>query len=222
MKTYIIFIVLPILLTGCGLDNYEGPSSSLYGQFVFEGEPLQLRGTGEAIQIQLYQDGYELNAPIPVYVHQDGSFEAKLFDGVYKMVTRDNNGPWVNSRDTTVVTVSGATQMNMEVTPYFTVSDVSIHLNGNTLDGLFTINKIVPGAEVNYSMLLLSKTNFVDDVVYIGRLDESDSNIEEPFGMSMDVSGIKEVAEDQSLFARIGVRAVGVDQAIYSNVIQVR
>ena len=48
---YIIYLVLIFWwLTGCGLDNYDEPSSTLSGQITYEGEPVRLRGTGEAVQ----------------------------------------------------------------------------------------------------------------------------------------------------------------------------
>ncbi len=212
-----------LVLTGCGLDNYDEPGSNLYGQITYEGEPIGLKGTGEAVQLQLYQDGYELDAPIPVYVKQDGSFEAALFDGEYKLVTRDQNGPWINTRDTTIITVDGNAEVQLEVTPYFVPSQVSITLTGKSLlQSTFTVQQVVNDSEVDYAMLLISKTNFVDDVVYLGRQDVRDLEIGIPIHIDLDVSDIKEVQADNPLFARIGIRAVGADQAIYSEVVRVR
>lgn len=221
---YIIYLVLIFWwLTGCGLDNYDEPSSTLSGQITYEGEPVRLRGTGEAVQLQLYQDGYELDAPIPVYVKQDGSFEAELFDGVYKLVTRDQNGPWLNSRDTTLVTLDGHTQISLEVTPYFTISDVSLTLEGEArLRGSFTIGRVSPDARVEYAMLLIAKTTFVDDVVNLERIDISDPAAGSSIQLSLDASGNENVVNSKALFARVGVRTVGADQAIYSEVVQVR
>lgn len=212
-----------LVLTACGLDNYNEPGSNLYGQITYEGEPIGLKGTGEAVQLQLYQEGYELDASIPVYVKQDGSFEAVLFDGEYKLVTRDQNGPWINSRDTTLITLNGNAEVQLEVTPYFVPSQVSITLDGkSTLQSSFTIQQVVSEAEVDYAMLLISKTNFVDDVVYIGRQDVRDLEIGQPIDIALDVSDIQEVQADNPLFARVGIRAVGTDQAIYSEVVRVR
>ena len=169
------------------------------------------------------QDGYELDAPIPVYVKQDGSFEAELFDGVYKLVTRDQNGPWVNSRDTTLVTLDGHTQISLEVTPYFTISDVSLTLEGEAkLRGSFTIGRVSPDARVEYAMLLIAKTTFVDDVVNLERIDISDPAAGSSIQLSLDASGNENVVNSKALFARVGVRTVGADQAIYSEVVQVR
>lgn len=222
MKRFILAILGLGLLGagGCGLDNYAEPESKLMGQITYNGDPLGLRGTGEAVQLQLYQDGYELRAPIPVYVKQDGSFEALLFDGQYKLVTRDNNGPWVNSRDTTLVTVKGTTEVTMEVTPYFTLSDVSLNLEDQRVDASFTINQVVGDAAIDYALLLVGTTSFVDDITYDARTD-SEGIAAGPLTMSLDISGAN-IAADQPVFARVGVRPVGTDQAIYSQVIRLR
>ena len=111
------------MLWSCGKDNYDAPSSTISGFVTHQGKPLQLKGTDQAIQLQLYQMGYELNEHIPVYVNQNGEFNVKTFDGNYKLITRDNNGPWENSRDTLDITLNGSqADLKLEVTPYFWIN----------------------------------------------------------------------------------------------------
>lgn len=216
----IVILGISLIFTACGLDNYDAPKSTLRGRITYKGETLGLRGTGEAVQLQLYQDGYELRDNIPVYVGQDGTFEALLFDGEYKLVTRNQNGPWVNSRDTTVINLKGSTSIDVEVTPYFTISDANISLNGSELKGNFTVNKIVETAEIEYVMLLVSKTNFVDDVSNIARKDFNDK---EPGTVNLSMTLSDDVMnKSKALFGRVGVRTKGADQAIYSEVIRLR
>lgn len=207
---------------GCGMDNYTEPESKLFGQITYNGQPLGVRGTGEAVQLQLYQDGYDLRAPIPVYVKQDGSFEATLFNGQYKLITRDNNGPWVNERDTVPVEVSGTTEITLEVTPYFTLSGVSLSLDGESVNAAFTADQVVEGAEIDYAMVLVSKTAFVDDITYIARQDLGEPSAGEPNEVSLDLSGNADFQAGKALFARVGLRPVGADQAIYSEVVRLR
>ncbi|PPL00943.1 Protein of unknown function [Parapedobacter indicus] len=221
-KIWIVLLPLALMAGGCGFDNYDEPQSKLFGRVTYNGEALGVRGTGEAVQLQLYQDGYELRNPIPVYVAQDGTFEATLFDGEYKLVTRDNNGPWVNDRDTTVVDLRGTTNVDIEVTPYFTLSDVSLALNGNALSASFQIDQVVEDGAVDYAMILVSKTAFVDDVVYIVREDLSDPEAGTTITQSVDLSGNGDFNAGAPLFARVGVRPVGKDQAIYSQVVKLR
>lgn len=61
IKTIFSTLLLGLIVTttSCTKDNYDAPESTLMGRIVYKGEPLQLRGTSEAIQLQLYQDGYE-------------------------------------------------------------------------------------------------------------------------------------------------------------------
>ena len=68
LSNILSFTLLATLLWSCGFDNYDEPKSKLYGKVTYNGEALGLRGTGEAIQMQLYQDGFELRDPITVYM----------------------------------------------------------------------------------------------------------------------------------------------------------
>jgi hypothetical protein len=214
-------LILAILM-GCGKDNYDEPTSTLTGKIVYNGEALQLRGTGEAIQLQLYQDGYALKDAITVYVGQDGTFSAKLFDGEYKLVTRDNNGPWVNTRDTLHIRMKGSTNIEVNVTPYFTISDTQISLSGNTINASLTVHRIVPTAEISRVMLILSKTQFADDVNNIFRRDITEDLTIGSINVTADLSVNSEVSTAKALYGRVAVHTDGVDQAIYSPVIKLR
>ena len=95
-----LLLCAAIALAGCEYDNYEAPKSRLCGRIVYDDEPVGLRqtGTGQDYNVlELYQPGFEGTAPIPVYVAQDGSFSAMLFDGTYRMVAKNGSGPWVDS-----------------------------------------------------------------------------------------------------------------------------
>lgn len=219
---FILFLIwCASMVTSCGLDNYDAPQSKLMGKISYNGEALGLRGTGEAIQLQLYQDGFELRDHISVYVKQDGTFEALLFDGEYKLVTRDNNGPWVNSRDTVLVNVKGATTIDVPVVPYYTISDSKISLNSSSLNATFNLSQVVNTAEIDYAMLLVSKTSFVDDVSNVFRKDFDDIDVGS-VNLTADLSGNSNISSAVALFARVGVRTNGADQAIYSDIVQIR
>ena len=178
-KCYYYAIILSFMVSACGLDNYDEPESLLKGRITYEGKNLGLKGSangGGGIELQLYQDDYANHDPITVYASQEGTFSAVLFDGFYKLVTKDKNGPWVNSRDTLYIEVKGPTECELKVTPYFTISDENITLQNNQIVGTCDVKKIVESAEINQAMLLLSKTSFVDESTNIARINQS--NIE--------------------------------------------
>lgn len=218
-KLLSIFLSL-VLLSGCGLDNYDEPESFLTGKVVYQGEALQLRGTNERVRLQLYQDGYAYHNPIEAFVKQDGSFSVLLFNGTYKIVTRDLNGPWVNSRDTTVVTVKGNTEMNIEVTPFFTVSDADMTLSAQTVKATFTIHRIVKDAEIERVLLLVNDTQFIDDEINRQRLDITDQLSEGTVSYSMELN--EEAQKAAQLNGRVCVWTKGADEGIYSQVIKLR
>ena len=193
----------------------------MVGKVTYQGQALNLRGTGEAIQLQLYQDGYEKHDPISVFVGQEGEFSALLFNGEYKLVTRDGNGPWMNRHDTVTVNLSGHSEVNIEVTPYFTISNEQLAVSGTTMTASFTINQIVSTATINKVMLILSKTQFADDVNNVFRKDITEVSTG-AVNLSADISGNTEIAKAKALYARVGVLANGADQAIYSSVVRLK
>ncbi|PWG82253.1 DUF3823 domain-containing protein [Pararcticibacter amylolyticus] len=213
---------LLVIFAGCGKDNYDAPESVLSGRVVYEGQALDLRGSGEKVKLQLYQDGYQRHDPINVYVGQDGAFSAKLFDGKYKLVTADRTGPWVNSRDTMIVNVKGATTIDVPVIPFFTVSNASVSLVNNEMKTTFTINKIVPEAEIDRVILLLNSTVFVDDQINIMRKDFTDNVSPGTVNLSADLTGNTTVSSAPVLYGRVCVWAKGADQGIYSPVVRLK
>ena len=211
-----------LLLISCGKDNYDEPTSTLTGRIVYNGEAVQVRGTGEAVRLQLYQDGFALKDPIDVFVGQDGTFAAKLFDGEYKLVTRDNNGPWVNVRDTTIINLRGTANIDVNVTPFFTISGTQISISGNTMNASFTINQIVPTANISRVVLILAKTQFVDDTNNVFRKDITSDITTGAVNFSADFSGNNDVASAKALYGRVAVHTNGADQAIYSPIVKLR
>ena len=211
--TIFSLLSLSLLAVSCGLDNYDEPESFLEGKITYEGKQLGLKGTNGGIQLQLYQDGYANHDPITVYATQDGTFSAVLFDGPYKLVTKDKNGPWVNKRDTIYVEVKGKTQCEVKVTPYFTISDENITLDNNIVSGTCNIQQIVQDAKINQVMLLVSKTSFVDENTNINPGTTT---------ISLDISRNQNVQSAKALFARIGVKATGADQAVYSEIFRLK
>lgn len=221
LSNSIVAILLVVLLSACGKDNYDEPTSQLFGRVTYQGQNLNLRGTGEAVQLQLYQDGYEKHDPIPVYVKQDGSFSALLFNGDYRLTTKDGNGPWVNNHESIEINLKGSAEVNLEVVPYFLISKEEISISDSKLDASFMIDQIVEDAKIDRIMLLLSKTQFVDDVNNLFRQDFLDVK-EGGTYLSADISNNAEVKKANILYARIGVLANGADQAIYSSVVRLK
>ncbi len=213
-------LLCTLFITSCGLDNYDEPQSTLSGRVVYNGQAVCVRGTNDAVQVQLYQDGYEKHDPINVYVGQDGTFKAILFNGEYKLVTKSGNGPWQTKQDTITVKVSGGATCEVPVTPYFTITNESITLSGNQVNASATVNQVVSSSSVSSILLLVSKTAFVDEGTYCARQEISPTI--GSISLSVDLTDNKDAASAKALYARVAVKAAEADQYIYTPVIQIK
>lgn len=215
MKRYqikIVFFALLLVVCACGKDNYDAPSSQLTGSVVYNGEPVGVRGSNQSVYLQLWQEGYPVKTAINVYVSQDGSFSARLFDGTYKLVSTSGNGPWQSKQDTVVVKVNGNTTADYPVVPYFRISNISYALNGNLLTASFDVTAIDNTKTIEYVSLLVNDTKFVDFGQKVNSA-QTDNPAVGHIQLSLDVSSA--LASHNALFARIGLKVTGVTEGIY-------
>lgn len=219
MKKYILGIsaLLTLLITSCSKDNYEEPGSVLTGKIVSEAsnQVLGVKNQSEGgVKIQLWQDGYQLHTSIEVSVNQDGTFSASLFDGTYKVVTTDNNGPWINDRDTVVVQVKGNATVEYPVRPYFELKNEAFKLEGNTLTATFTVDQVnaIQDRGLGELTLYVGNTVFVDDSFNKMKVSAA-SPVVGTNTITMDVSNL---SASPVLYARVGVKINGVEQRLYT------
>ncbi|MEJ7828019.1 MAG: DUF3823 domain-containing protein, partial [Segetibacter sp.] len=122
---YIFLFVLTIAVISCKKDNYEEPTSRLQGKVVYKGEPLQLEYN--QVPFEIYQPGFGKSGPINGVFTPEGTYSQILFDGNYKFVVRNGQGPFIwkqttsNTPDTVAITVNGSQTLDFEVEPYYMV-----------------------------------------------------------------------------------------------------
>lgn len=218
VKIYSIILLLSVIFVGCGKDNYDEPGSVLTGAVTYNGQSIGVKGTGSTVQLEIWQKGYQLYTSIPVYVTQDGTFSAVLFDGKYKMVSKSGNGPWVSQQDTVNFEVKGNTKVDYPVTPFYTISGESFSLSGSTLTATFTINQVAGDQPVETAILVVNKTGYVDETAQIARVDKSTPGTGQ-VTMTMELSS--SAMANLVLNARVGVKIAG-RQAIYSAVKKIK
>lgn len=232
------FLLLAVLVSSCGKDNYEPPKSTLTGQVMYKDAsgneyPLYVRGTSEAVRFRLYQYGWELKDGIDVFLNQDGKFESLLFDGEYHLVPNKDNGPWksiystAEKKDTVDINLKGSANLKVYVTPYFLIRNDQVSVNGYTVNADFDVDKIIDDARVDRIDVFLSTTNFVDEGTNFIRRELSDKTPgHKTFSFTIDNEGEKnnlDLAKNRTgkIFGRIGVKAAGADQFIYSKVTEI-
>jgi hypothetical protein len=170
MKNKIILlsvIAFAIIIAGCKYDNYSPPTSILSGKVIYNSVPVGVRSNGTQLELWQYTwdtKGKIARAKIAVYIAQDGSYSARLFDGNYKIV-RLAGAPWSNpNTDSLDVTVSGNTTFDVPVTPYFTIAGETYTYNkaDSSITSTCNITKVGTAAITNLT-LYAGVTSIVDN-----------------------------------------------------------
>jgi Protein of unknown function (DUF3823) N-terminal domain/Domain of unknown function (DUF3823_C) len=206
-----------IFLTSCSeYDNFDAPELTLSGKVVYQGKAVSVRNNGP--QLELWQDGYPLKSPIYVYMNQDGSFSSKLFAGQYKLVRRAD-APWLQqATDTIRVNLSENTNIDVPVTPYFTITNETFQKSGNTINASFIVNKVVTTANVELVRLYLGKSVLTDQVQREVRVDGSVPSL--VFGAQTTLSA--DIPDNLKsldfIYARLGVKTTIAGEYVYSPV----
>ncbi|WP_375436113.1 DUF3823 domain-containing protein [uncultured Hymenobacter sp.] len=214
-----------LLFVGCAKDNVDPPSSNLTGRVIYQDQTVGVRTNG--VQLEMWQYGYQLRNKIPVYVAQDGSFSATVFDGNYKLVRLRDNGPWVNNTDSIDVQVRGNTVVDVPVQPYYTVQNATFQKTGNAITATCRVNRVVTSRNIESVTLFVSTTQFVDTN---NGVPLTDAERARNTGNVLTGSALADLNKDLSLsfilpatarsfcYARVGVRTQGVSELFYSPV----
>ena len=148
--TSIAIICLAIfLVTSCELDNYDEPSSSLFGALI-DAE------TGDTVQSDIYSGSrialveinelYENPQRRYLVIKPDGSYEnTMMFDGLFAVPAIEDGN--FQPTDSTSVEISGDTRFDLQVLPYIRILDAQVGLNGeNTMEvsATFKLEQTVP------------------------------------------------------------------------------
>lgn len=213
INTYLILLI-GLVAASCEFDNFEEPKSTLSGRVVYNDEALGLRSNG--VQLELWQRGYDLFQKIPVYVAQDGTFSAVVFDGDYQMTLIRGNGPWMDRTDSIPVQVRGSQMIDVEVQPYFVINNTSFDVNGNSLSVTFTLENTNSGRNLEYASIYMGRTMLTDAVRNDGvfRLPMDQVTFGTPITVQVPIPG--GLAGRSDIFVRVGAKTAGVAELVYS------
>lgn len=219
MKKYIILFlfILGVVFTSCEYDNYDEPKATLRGQVVYDGTPVSVRTNGP--QFELFQDGYDKEGSIPVYVAYDGTYSASVFSGEYKLV-RKAGAPWEDqNKDTLLVKVSGTTEYDVPVIPYFVIRDESFKVENNSIKATFTIDQISNKTEIDAVRFYVGRSILTDQQKNEYRVSGNMSEIKigEEATMVADIANFPEILQKSDyVYVRVAVRSKATSEYFYT------
>lgn len=237
MKSTIHFIILFVVaasLASCKKDNYDAPGSLLNGKIVYKGEAIQVEYN--QVPYEVYQPGFGKVGPIgsgsnqaSTFFAPEGTYSMLLFDGDYKIVVRPGQGPFLwkqtaGKADTVLVALRGNQTLDLEVTPYYMVRTPSMAVSGRVVTGSFKLEKIITdinAKDVEKVSLYTNKTMFVSKTDNNAVIDLAGTTITDMNNIKLSVTVPAIVPTQNYVYARIGVKIVGVEDMIFSPVVKV-
>jgi hypothetical protein len=230
MKLHIYHIawLLAIATASCKKDNYDPPTSKLTGRVVYKGEALGLEY--DQVKYELYQDGFGKTGPIASVFEPDGSYAMLLFNGEYKFIIPNGQGPFIwkqtaaGAPDTTIIDLQGSQVQDIEVTPYYMVRNPQLTRSGGNVSGTFKIEKIITDAsarDVEEVDLYINKTAFVSGASNVAMKSMKGSDITDPNNVNLSVAVPALTPAQSYVYARIGLKIAGVEDRIFSPIVKI-
>lgn len=228
------FFILGVVfsLASCKKDNYAAPGSFLTGRLLYNGDSIQLERN--QVPYQLYQYGFGKVGPIGSTFAQNGSYSQALFDGDYKLIIPNGQGPFMwkqdanGNPDSLSITMKGDQTVDLEVTPFYMVrnSQFAFSSGDSMITATFKAEKIITdptmAKDIERVGLYINKTQFVSGGDNIAFTNLGGGSIADPDNISLSVKVPfldKVMATSQDyIFARVGIKMVNVEDMIFSPV----
>lgn len=151
----IIFCIGLLFLYSCEQDNYTEPNMILDGKVVdaVTGENIPTRQPN-GIKIRLMEEGYENVQPYDFWAKPDGTFRnTRLFPGKYKVSAIEGAFEQAGSQEV-LIDLNDNQTIELKVTPFARVKDVSITSSGGKIVANYKIDKVSQSGNMVKSMLL--------------------------------------------------------------------
>ncbi|MEO8414261.1 MAG: DUF3823 domain-containing protein [Ginsengibacter sp.] len=227
MKNLFRYILIPVLVISfysCKKDNYAEPGTFLTGSLMYKGDSVNVERN--QVPFQIYQYGFGKVGAINSTFQQDGSYSQVLFDGDYKLIIPNGQGPFVYKQtssgapDSLAITLKGNQTVNLEVTPYYMVRNTQISGSGGNVTASFKAEQIITdptmAKDIERVSLYINNTQFVSGGNNIALKDMDGSAITDPNNITLSVAVPASALTQAYLYARVGIKIVNVEDMIFS------
>ena len=225
----VLYVIAGFILTGalysCKKDNYSPPSSQITGGLLYNGDTVYVEY--DRVPFQLYQYGFGKVGAINGVFTPGGVMNALLFNGDYKFIVPNGQGPFLwpktssGAPDSLNISVSGSKTVDIEVTPYYMIRNANITVSGSNVSATFAAEKIVTDAnakDIESVTLFINNTTFVSGANNVARVDRSGADFTDPNNISLTVA-IPSLNQNY-VFARVGIKIAGVEDMIFSKLVK--
>jgi len=229
---YILLIAVIASFASCEKDNYTAPGSFLTGALTYKGDTIRVERN--QVPYQLYQYGFGAVGPISGTFAQDGSYSQVLFNGNYKLIIPNGQGPFMwkqdasGNPDSLSITMSGSQNLTLEVTPFYMVRNAQFGYSASDsmVTATFKAEKIVTDPDMMKDIervsLYVNNTEFTSGGDNIAFTNMAGGDITNPDNITLSVRVPFETNlstfTQGNLYARVGIKMVNVEDMIFSDV----
>jgi hypothetical protein len=220
---YLLSALALASVVGCKKDNYPAPGSMLSGHLLYKTDTVLVERN--QVPFQIYQYGFGKVGPVSSTFAQDGSYSAVLFDGTYKVIVPNGQGPFMwkqtatGDPDSVTVNLKGNQNVDFQVTPYYIIRNASITISGGTANATCKLEQIITGANaksVERVSLYINKDQFVSGGDNIAKFDLAAANITDMNNISLSIAVPSMNPTQNYVYARIGLKIAGLEDMIFS------
>lgn len=224
--TYLIVMLTAVgsMLLSCKKDNFKAPASTLNGKVVYKGEAIGVEFN--QVPFQLYQFGFGKVGAIDGTFAPDGTYSTLLFDGDYKFIIPNGQGPFLwkktaaGNPDTLNIALRGSQSLDIEVTPYYMIRTPQLAASGGKVNATFKAEKIITdpalAKDIESVTLYINKTQFVSGANNIAAATLNGAAITDPNNIALSVTIPAITPAQNYVFARVAIKIAGVEDRIFS------
>lgn len=160
---FILMFSIAALMSCSKIDNYKFPDGGIYGKLtdLMTNEGIQTEQPN-GFNIRLFEKDKLINSPITFSGKPDGSFENVLiFQNEYKVLPIE--GAFFPITDTVVLQIGSHTEINFNVMPFVSVTNVTVTPGTNSVTFVYNIARSQVGGKITTRKAMLSKVPTVSN-----------------------------------------------------------
>ena len=226
---YISLLACCVSMLSCKKDNYDEPSTTLSGKLVYQGQGFGVEK--DQVPYQLFQFGFGKVGPIGSSFTQEGTYSALLFNGTYKLIIPNGQGPFMwkktpgGAPDSLTINLNGNQVLDLEVTPYYLIKDAQVTGGGGSVKAAFKVQKVITDAnakDIENVRLYINKTQFVSAGNNIASANVDGAGIADPNNVNLTVTVPTITPTQNYVYARLGLKIKDVEDRIYSPLVKIQ
>ncbi|MCT4646159.1 MAG: DUF3823 domain-containing protein [Carboxylicivirga sp.] len=211
MKKILYILLVGLIVMSCEFDNKPEPKLKFKGNFVCDGKVVPMRNG--AVSLRFGQESYPKDGTFDISANQDGMFSGIVFPGEYQVTLPSDKGAYEANSDEIDIKISGNTDYNWEIVPFYLVTSVNYTTSGKKLSVSTSVQK-KGTKEIENVRLLISERAICDRVW-------KDEEV-----IASDISDLNNIAIEADLtnwskpycFVRVAVKSKGNTYYNYSKV----